>query len=125
MRTVLAVALACVYFAAFGLLAACSGNHDVAKGTIRGRLLAVGGPAPGTARPLPGTVTLQNAVTHLKTIVHVNADGRYLTTVAVGRYAIEGRSPLYGSGKYRCKAFKDATASVAAPAVVDVFCQEV
>jgi hypothetical protein len=125
MRTVFSAALASVCFAAFGLLAACSANHDVAKGTIRGRLLAVGGPAPGTARPLPGTVTLQNSVTHLKTIVHVSADGRYLATVAVGRYEIEGRSPLYGSGKYSCRAFKDARASVKVPAVANVFCEEV
>jgi hypothetical protein len=125
MRTVLAVALASVCVAAFGLLAACSGNHDVAKGTIRGRLLAVGGPAPGAARPLPGTVILQDTATHLKTVVHVKADGRYLAIVAVGRYAIEGRSPLYGSGKYRCKAFKDATASVNAQVVADVVCEEV
>ena len=49
----LALGVACLA----GITAACSG-HNPADGTLTGHLYGVGGPAPGLARPWPGTVTL-------------------------------------------------------------------
>jgi hypothetical protein len=107
------------------LLAACTNSDDAALATISGRLLAVGGPAPGTARPLPGTVTLENTATHSTTLLRVGQDGRYTTSVGAGTYKIVGHSPLYGSGKYECKSPKTVTTAANAKARADVFCEEV
>src|ERR1700684_4576699 len=81
-----AVCLAC-------LATACSGPAP-AKGTLTGHLYGVGGPAPGSPRPWPGTVTLTAPGVHLD--VSVGASGVYSVAVQPGTYTLVGHSPLYG-----------------------------
>ena len=96
-------------------------THPVTA-TIDGRLLAVGGPAPGTARPLPGTVIVRTPTSEIS--VPVGNDGRYSAEVPPGRYEIEGHSPLYGSGKYLCRALKSASPAANETTTANVYCQE-
>jgi hypothetical protein len=102
------------------------GDRSAASGhgTIRGRLLAVGGPAGIPNRALPGTVTLTNTRTHLHQSVPVGADGRYSVPVTPGRYTIDGRSPKYGSGRYACHAPQPVQITTGTTVHADVICEE-
>ncbi len=115
------MAVACAATIAFP--AACTDGHHPPSGTITGRLLAVGGPAPGTARPLSGTVRLENVATHVATEVPVGRNGRYSASVSVGTYEVKGRSPMYGDGGYACAAEKTVAATTKMTAVSNVYCQ--
>jgi hypothetical protein len=90
--------------------------------TIHGRLLAVGGPAPGAPRPLPGTVTL--STTDSEITVLVDNDGRYSAEVSPGTYEVVGHSPQYGSGTYLCRAAGPVTATADETVDTNVVCQE-
>jgi hypothetical protein len=90
--------------------------------TIRGRLVAVGGP-PGPARPLIGTVTVSTNGGQPRTVT-VGSDGNYSVTVAPGTYQVQGHSPLYQSGKWPCRAQEPADASAGTTTTVNVYCQE-
>lgn len=68
---------------------------------LRGRLLFVGGPAPGLPRPLSGTVVVTGKLT---LAVSVGPDGRFVATVPAGTYRLAGSSPAFGSGQYGCHA---------------------
>jgi hypothetical protein len=87
---------------------------------VRGQLLFVGGPAPGSARPLSGTVTLSG---HLQMNVTVGLGGHYSATLLPGVYRIEGRSPQFGSGTYPCHAQSRVTVGPNETARADVYCQ--
>ena len=97
-------------------------NTHPVTATIEGKLLAVGGPAPGAPRPLPGDVTLRSPGSEIT--VPVGKGGHYSTEVPPGTYEIEGRSPFYGSGKYLCRALKSATPAANATTTANVYCQE-
>jgi hypothetical protein len=97
------------------------GRHP-ASATIHGRLAAVGGPAPGAPRPLPGTVTVRTPTSEIT--VPVGKDGRYSVEVAPGHYQVEGHSPYYGDNKYLCRAAQPVTAGASAQATANVYCQE-
>jgi hypothetical protein len=92
-----------------------------ATAIIGGRLLAVGGPAPGTAHPLPGTVILRSPGSEIT--VPVGKTGRYSAEVPPGRYEVDGHSPLYGSGKYSCRALKPVTPAANGTTTANVYCQ--
>jgi len=90
------------------------------NGTVTGRLLAVGGPPPGAPRPMtPGTVTLSGPRQYR---VKVDPQGRFHVTVDPGAYRATGTSPLFGSGKYLCRADHPITVSAATAGTVDVYC---
>jgi hypothetical protein len=89
---------------------------------IVGRLLAVGGPAPGAPRPQPGTVTLRNRDTEITVLAGEN--GRYSAEVSPGTYEIEGHSPYYGGGKYVCEATGSVRVLANETGSADVYCQE-
>jgi hypothetical protein len=131
----LCLSLAAVCLA--GLIAACSSprpaeGHPAAAppatgtpasraGTLTGHLYAVGGPAPGTPRPWPGTVTLTGSGVHRD--IGVNADGRFSVLVPAGTYTVAGRSPRYGSGAGVCRAAGPATVTAGHRTKADVLCQ--
>lgn len=104
------------------LAVACSGQGP-AEGTITGHLYAVGGPAPGLPRPLPGTVTLTGP--GVRRDVPVGAGGAYSVTIPAGRYTVTGHSPLYGSGAYLCRAAGAVIVTSGHTARADVLCQMV
>jgi hypothetical protein len=64
------------------------------NGTIIGRLVAVGGPAPGSPRPLPGQVTAKSSAGHAFTVT-VGKSGRFVLSLPAEVYRLTGRSPMY------------------------------
>ena len=108
-------------------LGACEGAADrteVGSSTLSGQLLAVGGPAQGTNRPLPGTVIAANTDTHEHHSVSVGSDGRYSLHLPPGNYTIAGRSPSYGDDAYLCAAQQPIRIAAATTAHADVTCEE-
>jgi hypothetical protein len=100
--------------------AACSGQNP-ASGTLSGHLYGVGGPAPGSPRPWPGTVTLTGPGVHRD--VPVGASGTYSVVVPAGSYTVVGHSPLYESGAGLCQATGTATVTTGHTTRADVLCQ--
>lgn len=93
-----------------------------ATATVRGRLLAVGGPAPGTARPVAGTVTFTgpNGST---TKTQVDKTGRFEIGLYPGTYRIRGSSPSFNDGA-PCATDPATTRLTAGTTVTaDVYCQ--
>jgi len=92
---VLAVGIAAV-------LAGCGsnpGHHQVVPGTF----VRVGGPAPGSPFPLPGTITARSATGRTFTAA-AGRDGRFKLSLPLGDYHVTGRSPLMQSGQMTCAA---------------------
>jgi hypothetical protein len=91
-------------------------------GFVSGRLQTVGGPAPGTPKPIGGKVIVFG-LNEKSYSAKVGADGQFLFQVPVGSYFVRGSSPLYESGGPYClgpgfKVNENATTSV------DVNCPE-
>jgi hypothetical protein len=92
-------------------------------GLVTGTLEAVGGPAPGSPRPLSGTVTLRN--TGGSTFAaQTSSDGTFSIEVPAGSYAITGRSPLFQSGAVDCQASGPLTVTAGGTSSVAIDCQE-
>jgi hypothetical protein len=110
-----------------GFTVACAGPQPVlsgvvpAQGILTGHLYAVGGPAPGTRRPWPGTVTLTGAGMHRD--IKVDAGGGYSAWVPPGTYVVAGRSPLYQDGAAACQAAGPATVTSGHRTEADALCQ--
>ena len=105
------------------LTSACANTHHDSRATITGRLMGVGGPPPGTAHPLSGTVHLENVATHATVVIRVGPKGRYSALVSAGTYEVTAHSPWFGSNQYGCSAQKRVTATAKATAAADVYCQ--
>jgi hypothetical protein len=110
--------LAAVFLA--GFTSACSAQNP-ADGTLTGHLYGVGGPAPGLARPWPGTVTVMGPGVHRD--VPIGASATYSVTVPAGRYTVVGHSPLYGSGAGLCQAAGVAMVTSGHTTKADVLCE--
>ncbi len=113
-----------VWVSAAALLAGCtSASNTPAPGaTISGTLVALGGPAPGSPRPLPGHVAASGrGHTYTST---AGVDGVYSINVPPGTYTVIGRSPLYQSGDVDCETLAPVTATSASTVEVNVGCQE-
>jgi hypothetical protein len=94
------------------------------SGLVQGRLLAVGGPAPGKPRPLAGTISFKGPGGSTAT-TQVDADGKFTIELSPGSYVITGTSPSYESNKGVCSTEKPSTAITASgSATADVLCQE-
>ena len=108
------------------LLAGCtSTSHSspaISVATINGTLEAVGGPAPGSPRPLPGNVTAAGRG-HRYT-ASVGSTGAYTITLPVGTYTLTGRSPLYQSGTLDCQAEDPVAVTSGGTVTANVYCQE-
>lgn len=91
--------------AAVSVIAGCGGGAASrrAPGTVSGQFIRVGGPAPGSAVPLPGhVVAVDPAGTRLT--VTVGKNGRFRLSLPAGTYRLAGYSPLIGSGQAECTA---------------------
>jgi len=84
------------------MLAGCGGNPG-GRQTVRGTFVRVGGPAPGSPVPLPGTITAR-AVTGRTFPATAGRNGRFTLSLPPGRYHVTGRSPLMQSGQMICAA---------------------
>jgi photosystem II stability/assembly factor-like uncharacterized protein len=95
------------------------------NGVVLGALEAVGGPAPGTPRPLRGAITLRDSAGTAFTAT-AGSDGVFSVRVPTGSYTITGRSPLYDSGNVDCHSIAPAPVTVTAGATIRVVvaCQE-
>jgi hypothetical protein len=120
--------LTCGLLALF-LLPGCTGqehgllSHSPApprNGTVHGALLFVGGPAPGKARGVAGTVTLTGPITRT---VRVDDTDHFATSMPPGRYRVEGRSPAFGSGTYPCQAGSLVVVAPHKTTKANVYCQ--
>jgi hypothetical protein len=114
-------------------LAACAGPSPVAPaeptndsqaatGTLQGHLYGVGGPAPGTAKPWPGTVTISG--TGNRRDISVGADGAYSAAVPPGRYVVVGHSAhlTVNAVAAACPAPQDAQVAAGHTTKLDAFC---
>jgi hypothetical protein len=101
-------------------------QHPPHVGALHGRFLAVGGPAPGTPRPMSGAGTVSFTETHTGQVqtIDVLPDGRFGTPIAPGRYTVAGHISSYGSGHAACAALGPVTVQVNQDVRVDVYCQE-
>src|SRR4249919_3337614 len=87
---------------AVAVTAACAGPNALptetatgvaaAGGTLQGRLVTVGGPYPGSAKPVAGTVTITGEG-GVERDLRVGADGVYSVSLPVGVYTVLGHSP--------------------------------
>jgi hypothetical protein len=84
------------------VLAGCGGNPGYHQ-TVPGKFVRVGGPAPGSPFPLPGTITARAATGQMFT-AKVARDGRFKLSLPPGTYRVTGRSPLMQSGHMTCAA---------------------
>jgi hypothetical protein len=84
------------------MLAGCGGNPG-GRQTVRGTFVRVGGPAPGSPVPLPGTITARAATGRTFTAT-AGRNGRFTLSLPPGRYHVTGRSPLMQSGQMICAA---------------------
>ena len=84
------------------VLASCgasAGYHQMVPGTF----VRVGGPAPGSPVPLPGTITARGATGETFTAT-AGRNGRFTLLLPAGAYRVTGRSPLMQSGQMVCVA---------------------
>jgi hypothetical protein len=90
-----------VAVAAAVAVALASWASTPATGFVSGRLQTVGGPAPGTPKPISGKVTV-TGLNGKSYSAKVRADGQFLILVPVGSYFVTGSSPLYAFGQPVC-----------------------
>ena len=83
-------------------LAGCGGNPGYHQ-AVPGRFVRVGGPAPGSPVPLPGTITARTATGETFTAT-AGRDGRFTLSLPPATYRVTGRSPLMQSGQMICAA---------------------
>ncbi len=73
--------------------------------TVTGQLVAIGGPAPGAARPLVGTVVAHRGTATngpVAASAPTDADGRFSLTVPPGTYELTGASSFIDGGRGLC-----------------------
>lgn len=84
--------------ASAAIVAGCGGRPDPHQAAT-GLLVRVGGPAPGSPVPLPGTVVAQSVAGDQFTTTTGN-DGRFQLSLPPGTYRLTGHSPqVMGDGR--------------------------
>jgi hypothetical protein len=96
---------------------ASAGQGD---GVVRGVLLLVGGPAPGSPRATSGTITLRGSSEYR---VQAMGGGHFMVRAEPGTYEVTGTSPDYGSGTYLCRATRSVVVTAGETTRVAVNCQ--
>ena len=96
------------------VLAGCGSNPGYHQ-TVSGKFVRVGGPAPGSPFPLPGTITARTATDETFTAT-AGRDGRFKLSLPPGTYRVTGRSPLMQSGQMICAAKEELNVSRGQPA---------
>jgi hypothetical protein len=94
------------------------------NGLVLGTLEAVGGPPPGTPRPLRGSITLRSSRGKAFTTT-AGSDGAFAVRIPPGPYTVIGRSPLYDSGIADCQPIEPVTVVAGTTIRVVVACQEI
>lgn len=105
------IAVAAVGIAA---LAGCGGSPGYRQ-AVPGKFVRIGGPAPGSPVPLPGTITARPAAGQAVT-ARVGQDGRFTLSLPPGIYRVTGRSALMQSGQMICTATAQVHVSRGKPA---------
>ncbi len=103
-------------------------DHGAAasSATLRGRLLWVGGPAPGSPVPHRGTVHVVNANDSFDQTVRAGRDGRWMIYLPPGTYRVRATSPGYLSRRGAfdaCSASRPVTVHAGGSATANVYCQ--
>jgi hypothetical protein len=91
-----------VLVAGMAVLVGCAGS-PAGQQAVSGTFMRVGGPAPGSPVPLPGTITARAATGQTFT-ASAGQNGRFTLSLPPGRYHVTGRSPLMQSGQTACSA---------------------
>ena len=99
-------------------LAACTSSPPAPQGTLAGRMVASGGPAPGTVRPVAGAVVAVSAAGKTKTAV-VGASGQFVLSVPVGTYTLVGTS---GGSADNCASHGKSLVRASTVTTVQVVC---
>jgi len=93
--------------------------------TLTGRLLWVGGPAPGNSTPRSGTVHVVNADNSVDQMVEAGDDGRWTVHLPPGTYQVRATSPGFGSKTGdvdACSANRAVTVAAGESVTVNVYC---
>jgi hypothetical protein len=98
--------------------------HPPVYGSVSGRFMAAGGPAPGLPRPMPGfgSVTLTAESGRVQTVDA--AGGRYGTAIAPGSYTVYGHISSYQGGRLGCAAHGFVIVRANKSAHIDIYCEE-
>ncbi len=91
-----------VVMAGICVLAGCGASPGDEQ-TVHGTFVRVGGPAPGAAVPLPGSITARASNGRTFTAA-AGRSGRFTLSLPPGSYLVTGRSPLLQSGRLACAA---------------------
>lgn len=101
---VLALGIALVVGSCTKIATPSQGDQQrVDQQTVTGKFVRVGGPAPGSPVPLPGTITARSVTGQTFTAM-ATRNGRFELLLPPGRYHVTGRSPLMQSGQMICGA---------------------
>lgn len=73
---------------------------DQASGAVAGRLLRVGGIAPGRPVGVHGKVTATEVATGFSQQASTNSRGFFVISLPVGTYRLSGRSPQINAGQW-------------------------
>lgn len=101
--------------AALLLLAGCTGSPG--SGTLTGHFSAVGGPAPGSMRPMRGSVTADGPGG--RHVVTTASDGSYRLTLPPGTYSVTAKVP---GGTGPCQADAPVVITRGTTSRADVIC---
>lgn len=95
--------------------------------TLKGQLAWVGGPAPGSPVPHPGTIHVVNTDDSVDQTAQADADGAWELYLPPGTYTVRATSPGYGSAHGTvdgCSATRDrVTVRADETLIVNVYCQ--
>lgn len=96
-------------------------SGEAKQGTLVGQVVYVGGPAPGSARPVAGGAVMFAGAERTSTAM--SERGRFSAELEPGMYVVTATSPDYKSGDAACEAAHPVRVSAAETASVKVFCQ--
>lgn len=90
-----------VPLAGLALTIGCSSGGTAEKDAmVTGDFVRVGGPAPGAAVPLTGTLRFVSDSRNV--VVNVPKDGRFVVHLPAGKYAVKGTSSQIARGSHPC-----------------------
>jgi len=107
------------------VITGCGGQvaaQQDARQTVTGKLVRVGGPAPGSPVPLPGQIVARDAQGHVFRTT-AGRNGRFRLSLPPGTYRLTGHSPRIQDGKALCAAAKPVRVTKASAAAgIQVVC---